>query len=265
MTTYDASYVPSPLSTTVPFVVTPPTRVATWKFAPPSKRRFPRESRDSMSANAGSPAIAVSNPAPDSRLIGSDASNASTSTNSGEPAMLSPFIVATISCVPTSHHLTLARYRPPLSVNDVGTACDVPDGATTCTEIASCPRIPLPVTSYSSDCTYTSLTAPQTTAAFQSDPTPTSEPPPPPKAAAKPGPGRSATSRGRSGPYVATISDVLSFATRPFTTACAIHRPTSSRMNVHPYVPSSWSTTSIVARRAPEGAVSDTSTWSPPT
>eukprot|EP00982_Pelagococcus_subviridis_P017053 31510-Pelagococcus_subviridis.AAC.18 len=104
-----------------------------------------------------------------------------------------------------------------------------------------------------------------TTAAFQSDPTPTSEPPPPPKAAAKPGPGRSATSRGRSGPYVATISDVLSFATRPFTTACAIHRPTSSRMNVHPYVPSSWSTTSIVARRAPEGAVSDTSTWSPPT
>ena len=234
-TKYEASYVPSPQSTSFPRLVSPPTRAATPIAAPPWKSRLPRASRASIRITARSPATAPARPCPESRHIGRLTSCASTSTTSGDPTTGSPFTAATISWRPTSHQRTDARYRLPRSAKPAASACDAPEGVSRCTLTASWPDMPRPVLSYSSACKYTSRTAPQ----VARSPTP--------------GPGRSTTSLACSGPYVASTSAVLSLATRPLTTACTIQRPACGQTNAHPYEPSPWSTTSTALARAPVG------------
>mmetsp|Transcript_1625 Transcript_1625/g.6156 ORF Transcript_1625/g.6156 Transcript_1625/m.6156 type:complete len:203 (-) Transcript_1625:3779-4387(-) len=201
-------------------MVSPPTRTATPIAAPPWNKRLPLASRASTKITARSPDTAPARPCPDKRHIGRLISCASTSTTSGDPTTGSPFTVATISCLPTSHHRTLARYRLPRSANPAARACDAPDGVNKWMLTASWPDMPLPVLSYSRACRYTSRTAPQ----VARSPTP--------------GPGRNTTSLACKGPYVAITSTVLSFATRLFTTACTIHRPAVGHTKEHPYVPS---------------------------
>ena len=215
-------------------------------MAPPWNSLFPRASRASMRMVARSPAAAPASPCPESRHIGRLTSCASTSTTSGLPTTASPLTVATISCRPTSHHRTAARYRDPRSANVALSVCDAPDGVMRCIVTASCPLMPRPVTSYSSACRYTSLVVPHVARSVS------------------PGPGRIAQSDACRGPYVAITSTVDSFATRPFTAACITHRPAAGATNVHPYVPSPWSTTSTALARAPVGPCSTRSTWSPP-
>ena len=95
--------------------------------------------------------------------------------------------------------------------------------------------MPRPVLSYSSACRYTSRVDPHVTLSPM------------------PGPALNTQSFARSGPYVAITSCVDSFATRPLTTACTIHRPAIGHTNTHPYDPSPWSTTSTADAREPVG------------
>mmetsp|Transcript_11085 Transcript_11085/g.43161 ORF Transcript_11085/g.43161 Transcript_11085/m.43161 type:complete len:229 (-) Transcript_11085:1985-2671(-) len=147
-TAYDAAYVPSPWSSTLPRVGSDP-GVCTIKerLAPPALSRLPLESLASTTKRVRSPATQDTEPVPCTLHEGRCTSAATTSTREGDPTTASPLMDATRTWRPTSGQRTRAWKRAPSLARRSGTFAETPLGESMRKHTGSAPETSRPETS----------------------------------------------------------------------------------------------------------------------
>mmetsp|Transcript_25766 Transcript_25766/g.88198 ORF Transcript_25766/g.88198 Transcript_25766/m.88198 type:complete len:262 (-) Transcript_25766:230-1015(-) len=203
VTTYVASYVPSPRSSTLPDVRSPSMYTPSCSLAPPRSSLFACPSRPSTRNEARSPAMQPRRPGPETCEACSDICCDTMLMRFGLSTTSFPSSVHDSLCLPTSGQTTVPRNEPTERSNCTLSLCTAPLGAVRRTATASVPTILRP------SCTaLTTMSVPVPHATSSAEPASTSM----------------MHSGGVTRPYTAS-SVVTCLLGRPLRMSCTRHLP----------------------------------------